>query len=246
MTELVLAPGRCDIWLVRQPAELDSRSARVWQSWLTPDERERHRSFRFEKHRAQYLLTRALVRTTLSRYTGTPPDAWRFVANEHGKPAIAEPAPAEPIAFNLSNTDGLVACALTVGSDVGVDVEAVDRSGETVSVAEHFFSPRETAELRALPLERQQARFFEYWTLKEAYIKARGLGLAIPLDQFTFVLDASPRAIEIDFDPRLVDDPGAWQFARLEVGPRHAAALAIRRGSAPDLELAIHSFDPIA
>jgi 4'-phosphopantetheinyl transferase len=246
MTLLELGETRCDVWIARQPEKLDPVAERTWQGWLSAEETRRYHAFHFEKHRVQYLLTRALVRTTLSRYTGTTPRAWRFVDNAHGKPAIAEPLPTTPLAFNLSNTEGVVLCAVTRGFDIGVDVEAVDRAGETVSIADNFFSSREAAELRALPIDRQRARFFDYWTLKEAYIKARGLGLAIPLDQFTFLLREDSPAIEIVFDPKLGDDASAWQFARLELGTAHAAAIAIRRGPAPDLALALHEVEPPA
>src|SRR4029078_6585429 len=118
--------------------------------------------------------------------------------------------------------------------DVGVDVEDRTRKGETVQIADRFFSPVEVAALRALPEERQRERFFDYWTLKEAYIKARGMGLAIPLDQFSFLLEPD-MPIRIAFDPRLADDPLAWQFEQFALGGSHQTSAAVRRGAgAPD------------
>src|SRR6185436_18685723 len=94
--------------------------------------------------------------------------------------------------FNLTNTRGLVACAVSVAhAEVGVDAEALDRSGETVAIADRYFSTEEVRALRALPESAQRQRFFAYWTLKESYIKARGLGLRLPLDQFSFRLGES-------------------------------------------------------
>ncbi|MCA1586150.1 MAG: 4'-phosphopantetheinyl transferase superfamily protein [Acidobacteria bacterium] len=127
--------------------------------------------------------------------------------------------------FNLSHTHGLVACVAAVGCDVGVDVEWMDRA-LTNDIAERFFSPHEAAELRRLPDAEQSRVFFDYWTLKEAYIKARGLGLAIPLDQFSFRL-RPPAPPAIAFEPALDDDPARWQFAQTTPTPRHRLGLAI-------------------
>jgi 4'-phosphopantetheinyl transferase len=112
--------------------------------------------------------------------------------------------------------------------DVGVDVEDTERPGETVALADRFFAPSEASAMRALEVERQRERFFEYWTLKEAYIKARGMGLSIPLEQFAFELQPGqlPR---ISFDPRLVDEPEGWKFVQLRPSARHQAALAVCR-----------------
>ncbi len=141
-----------------------------------------------------------------------------------------------PIRFNLSNTRGLIACLVALDRDVGVDVEDTERASSAVDIADRFFSPGEVRALRALPQERQRARFFEYWTLKESYIKARGMGLAIPLDQFSFHLDDGP-AIGISFDPRLGDDRSAWQFALYQPSARHTMAAAIRSGGGPPLSI---------
>src|SRR5262249_32264065 len=134
-------------------------------------------------------------------------------------------------------TTGLIACLVALGCDVGVDVEDMTRPGETVEVAEQFFSSTEVATLRALPSSAQRHRFFEYWTLKEAYIKARGMGLAIPLEQFSFHLEMG-HPVRISFDPRLHDDPHCWQFAQFHPTSRHQMAAAIHRRT--DTELTIH------
>jgi len=128
--------------------------------------------------------------------------------------------------------------------EVGVDVEDVDRPGETVEIADQFFSPTEVAALRAVPVAAQRYRFFQYWTLKESYIKARGMGLSIPLDQFSFQLEAN-QPIRITFDPRLNDDPGRWQFAQFRLTPRHLTAAAIPRGPDPDLTIQLRQTVPL-
>jgi len=94
----------------------------------------------------------------------------------------------------------MVACLIAPSQESGIDVENVERPGETIEVADRYFSCFESAALRALPVEAQHRRFFEYWTLKEAYIKARGLGLSLPLEQFSFHIEAD-RPVRISFDP---------------------------------------------
>jgi len=138
--------------------------------------------------------------------------------------------------FNLSNTRGLIACAVARSRELGIDVESTRRPGQTVEIAEHFFAPAEIDALHSLPADQRTERFFAYWTLKEAYIKARGMGLAIPLAQFSFVLD-EPAPISIRFAPELEDDPSSWQFERLVLSPGHHTAVAVRRGTGPNLRI---------
>jgi 4'-phosphopantetheinyl transferase len=136
--------------------------------------------------------------------------------------------------FNLSNTRGLIVCLVARDREVGVDVEDTHRHGETVAIADRFFSPSESASLNKQPLHKQRDRFFDYWTLKEAYIKARGMGLAIPLDHFSYHVE-NPEAIRISFEPELPDNAERWQFSLTTLGGRHRIATAIERrpGEAP-------------
>lgn len=216
----------------------------LFRSWMTPEECARCDRYVFEHSRHEYTLTRALVRRALSLYADVEPAAWRFRTGSHGKPAIAEPRGHEHIRFNLSNTRGLIALLVVRDHEVGVDVEDTERKSQTVEVAERYFSELEVAALWALPESERRARFFEYWTLKEAYIKARGLGLSIPLEQFSFVLDPRDRPITIRFDPRLGDDPARWQFAQLELTPRHACATAIALPGTQPVRYVIRELSP--
>ncbi len=198
---------------------------------LSPDEHERMARLVFERDRQRFLLTRALVRTTLSRYAGVAPADWQFQANVHGRPEILDrPAGVPDLRFNLSHTDGLIACAVTIGREVGVDVEHVGRR-LTQDVAGRFFAPAEVARLHSLPDDEQSMVFFDYWTLKEAYIKARGFGLALPLGDFAFHLNPG-EAPTIAFEPSLQDDPATWQFLQDWPTPTHRLGLAIRRTGA--------------
>jgi 4'-phosphopantetheinyl transferase len=226
---IALPPGVAHLWYVFSEEIRDPDLLAAYHGLMSPEEAARQARFVFPKGRHEQLVTRALVRTTLSLYAPVDPRAWTFARNEHGCPSIAGPPGAPPLRFNLSHTDGLIACLVALDRDVGVDVEDALRHSSTVDIADRFFSPVEVRALRAAPPERQRARFFDYWTLKEAYIKARGMGLAIPLDQFSFHLEALP-AITISFDPRLDDDAEAWQFALYRPSERHVMAAALRRG----------------
>jgi len=200
----------------------------AYRALLSPDEHARMARLVFERDRRRFLLTRALVRTMLSSYAPVAPAEWSFIANAHGRPEILDrPAGVPDLRFNLSHTEGLIACAVTIGREVGVDVEHIGRR-VVHDVAGRYFAPREVTALKALP-EAEQARvFFDYWTLKEAYIKARGFGLALPLADFAFTL-APPQPPEIAFEPSLDDDPSTWQFAQDWPTPVHRLGLAVRR-----------------
>lgn len=239
-----LGDGDVHVWTARPDAIEDPELLAAYERLMTDAERARQRRYLLARSRHEHLVTRALLRTTLSRYAGRDPTAWRFVENRYGRPELA-PGSECGLRFNVSHTDGLIACAVTRGREVGVDVEALDRRGQTVEVAERFFAPREVAALRALPAAEQRERFFTYWTLKEAYIKARGMGLAIPLARFWFDVGA-PERIGIAFDPRLEDDPAEWQFELHRPSARHRLAVGVRRGRAPDLRIAVRETTPLA
>ncbi|WP_437284459.1 4'-phosphopantetheinyl transferase family protein [Sorangium sp. So ce406] len=241
---LEIGPGVAHLWYVFSDAVRDEALLAAYHRLMAPDEATQQARFLFADNRHEYLLTRALVRTVLSKYADVAPEAWTFVRNEFGRPAIAGPPGVPPLRFNLSNTQGLIACLVALDRDVGVDVEDTERASSATEIADRFFSPAEVRALRAQPPERQRARFFEYWTLKESYIKARGMGLAIPLDRFSFHLDDGP-TIGISFDPRLDDDRAAWQFALYRPSARHTMAVALRRGSDPPLSIELKETVPL-
>ena len=224
---LPLAPGEVHVWLTTPESITDPAQLAAYAAWMNPDEAARQARFLFDRHRLQFLVARALVRTTLSRYVDRDPAAWRFVHNQWGRPDLDPTQVVDGLRFNLSHTDGLVAVAIARGDpELGVDVEDTWRRSHTDQIAEHFFAPAEVAALRALPPERQHGRFFELWTLKEAYIKARGMGLAISLHHFAYALDDDGVALSVD--ATLGDTGIGWQFALQAPTERHRLALAVR------------------
>jgi 4'-phosphopantetheinyl transferase len=224
-------PGIVDLWYW-DDEDLAGALRAAHAAFMTTEERDRYRGFRFERDRRLFLATRMLVRTVLSRYASVAPADWRFAAGVHGKPYVAHPRLTPSIHFNLANTSGLVACVVSVAHEaIGVDVERVRELADAMPLAERYFAAPEIQALRALPVAEQPRRFVAYWTLKESYIKARGLGLALPLDQFSFsVADGS---IEVAFDDRLADVPTRWRFSLLDISPQHVLAVGADTGGAP-------------
>jgi len=222
-----LAAGEVHVWCVR-PADVPLDDLVRWRDWMTREERDRCERFVFEELRRDFVITRWLLRSTLSRYIPIAPEDWRFDQNEHGRPHVATPA-GRDLHFNLSHTDGLIVCVLADCYEVGIDVEQVTRRSRTLAIADRFFSPSEVEALRRLPVARQAERFFQYWTLKESYIKARGMGLRLPLDQFSFDLSAPADDIRIAFGVSIDDDPGRWQFGLFRPAPLYQLAVAVAR-----------------
>jgi len=231
---LATAPDEVHLWYAFEHDAREPALVAAYDALQTDDERARQARFVRAEDRALHRLTRALQRTVLSRYAPVPPRAWQFVRDAYDKPAVSGPPGVAWPRFNLSHSGGLVACAVTTGgAPIGVDVELASRSIDLEQLADRFFAPREAAALRALPQAERLARFFAYWTLKEAYIKACGQGLSIPLDQFAFQLEHG--GITVAFDPRLADDPAAWQFGLYRASDDHHAAVAARIGRARNL-----------
>ena len=221
-----LRAGELHLHLVPDDALDDPALLDRWRALLTEEEIAHVERFTFPEGRRQSLAARALVRTALSRYAPVEPAAWRFRTNRWGRPEIDVPPPGiPPLRFNLSHTRGLVVCLVALGGEVGVDVERADRGRDLLPVAERFFSPTEVAALRALPPAAQRGRFLEYWTLKEAYIKARGMGLALPLSKFSLLL-APPEKPRIAFSPGFGDDPARWRFEQLRPTEHHLVSVA--------------------
>lgn len=227
MTELTLSgPREAHLHLLRLENFADVTEETLLNRFgdlLTKEERDRVARPTFPARRREILLTRMLVRTTLSRYEDVDPRDWRFGVGERGRPFIEH----STLDFNLSHTEGMIVCLVAAIPGAGVDVEFLPRKNDTARVAKHFFAPQEQA---GLP-----DRFFDYWTLKEAYIKARGKGLALPLDGFWF--DISGEEPTISFDHRIPDDPSLWRFETLALSADHLCSVALPMGPGPRPEL---------
>jgi 4'-phosphopantetheinyl transferase len=222
--ELSLSSAEVHVWR----AALDPAASCVeqLQRLLSADELQRAARFHFSRDRRRFIVARGALRDILSRYLGVPPAELEFRYSAYGKPALADIAAEEGVRFNISHAHEMALFAVTCGREVGVDIEYLHRTIACEEIAEHFFSARERASLRALPAEIKPQAFFNCWTRKEAYIKAHGEGLSLPLDQFDVSLaPGEPVALlATRGDPR---EALRWSLQALTPGPGYVAALAV-------------------
>lgn len=189
--------------------------------WLSPDEQTRAARFKFDRHRCVYTAAYLLLRCCLRQTTGRAD--WRFRVDAFGKPALAEPVGDIPLQFNLTHTTGLAACALVHGHEVGIDAEALNRRGDHLELARHFFAPDEVRMLTALPVNTREQALLAIWTAKEAVIKATGQGLKMSLDAFS----VDPARQRVIFHGDRAEDAKRWSLHCHRL-PHHHLALATR------------------
>ena len=228
-------------WKIPPPSlELSSKDVHVWRAsfhqlmpllqyfkaLLSTDEQMKAGRYRFEDNREEYIIARGLLRHLLGSYCTKDPRNLQFHYNPYGKPALSSEAGPHRLTFNVSHAHGFVLYVFTRGREVGIDLERIRPEAAHDGVAERFFSSREVSTLRALPRHAQPIGFFNCWTRKEAYIKARGEGLTIPLNQFDVSLvPGEPAALlESRVDPA---DTNRWTLRSLDMGTQYIAALAV-------------------
>ena len=214
---LPLGPGEVHVWRIA----LD-QAAEAFRGLLAVDEQERASRFRVERGADRYTVGRGALRTILARYTGTPPEALVFRYNQFGKPELE----ASGFCFNLSHSHELALAAVARGRAVGVDIERIREQVLSDRIAERFFAPAEARVLAALPPEQQPQAFFHCWTRKEAWIKARGEGLSIPLSSFevSFAPGEPARLLATRPDE---GEAAQWTLRDLPCERGFAAALAV-------------------
>lgn len=215
------------VWLawpdqIDDPATLDA-----FRTLLSEAETARMARFRFDVHRKLYLVSHALVRTALSNYADLQPGEWSFIEEKFGRPEIAPACKTPALRFNLSHTEGLSAVVVTKNRDCGVDVEGVNRVKNLAGIAERVFTEAEQADLFARSGDDQRGRFADYWTLKEAYMKARGLGFQLPPQTFGVEIEAGTGGsatlkLATDFE----DDAAGWQLSLQSIPTFASTSLA--------------------
>ena len=209
---------------------------------LDAGERGRLTRFRFERDANSFASAHALARLALSEAKQhILPSAWSFRTAEFGKPELAFPS---ELRFNLSHTRGLVAAATLVGAEVGVDVEAIGTRDVAEELRERVLSPRESQALDALAHDRQAERFFSIWSLKESYIKARGLGLRLPLKEISFAFNRLSRASLLETPRSDADTPADWTIHMECLGePAHVLGVTAGRVDERDPEIHVRHVD---
>jgi len=226
---LLLGCGEVHLWCVFSDLIFDVNLLKKYKDILSVEENQKASRFYRHHDRQQFLLTRTTIRTLLSLYE---PDVaardWDFGKDNYGKPFIKNYHIIDDMQFSISHSRGLVVVALTRGSPIGVDVEATNGNGDNLGLAKRYFSKEEYANLTALPIEDQNKRFFDLWTLKEAYIKACGEGLSIPLDSFWYEFTDGGE-MSIDFLPIRNDCANAWFFCQLYPSQMHVISVAVKK-----------------
>lgn len=220
-------PGAVDVW--RVPLDPAPPVVEVLRDLLSPDERERADRFHFDRHRRRFTVGRAALRRLLGGYLGEEPKAIELAYGERDKPYLPGQDHERPLQFNLSNSSELALIAVTVGPEVGVDLEALRPMEDALAVSERFFSPSERRALAACATggaDERDAAFFRCWTRKEAYVKAVGDGIALGLDRFDVSLEPreGARFLALEGDP---ERARAWTLVHIEPAPGYVGALAL-------------------
>ncbi len=228
--------GRVGVWYVRT-REVSAAALAATRAILTAEEQQRWSRFLFEKNKHEFLVTRALERGVLATCLGKRPAELAFVRNDYGRPALS---PAVPLRFNLTNTLELVACAVTSDREVGVDTEPLARADTVIEVAPTVFRDTERAMLDRLDLPARRRRAVELWTLKEAYMKARGMGMSLPVQEFEIHYGTNDEP-ELRVHDTITDDPSRWVLTTRQVGD-HLVGLCVER-RAGELDVAIEHAD---
>lgn len=227
-------PVRLDtasVHLWRATLDLDEREAGRLAALLSEDEQARAARLRVPLARQRFVAGRGLLRHLLGVYLEVAPQSLRFAYRPHGKPYLHPDLGAPDVRFNLSHSQGLALFAFAAGREVGVDLEVIRSDRDHAKLASRFFSAREVQALQALEPGDRMAGFFRCWTRKEAYLKARGEGLAIPLDSFSVsVAPGEPVCLlGVEGAPAETD---RWRMTNLDPAPGYAAALAVEGGPA--------------
>src|SRR4051812_44583804 len=223
----VLASDEVHVW--RVPLNRPSSEMPALRRLLSADELDCANRFHFSRNRENYTVAHAALRLILGRYVGLEPSGLQFGSGVQGKPFLLESPASQDIRFNLSHSHELALYSVSVGREIGVDIEFIrsDPDIDISAIAERFFSLDEREALLKLPPSMRKEGFYNCWTRKEAYIKARGEGLSLPLDQFSVSFKPGERAALV----RVAEDPGEianWRLQELFPSRGYAAAIAVQ------------------
>jgi 4'-phosphopantetheinyl transferase len=215
--KLELAEAEIHVW--RAALDLENQTLSRCASILSQDEQLRANRFLFPRDRDHFIAARGVLRELLGRYVGCSPGRIEFQYGPHGKPALRAEGGESPVHFNLSHSRDLAVYAFARSREVGIDLEPIRPEFAGENIAERHFSARELDEWHRLPPELRAEAFFLCWTRKEAYVKARGEGLQIPLDSFSVTLTPN-RAVEL----HSLDD-ARWRLHSFQPADEYVGAL---------------------
>jgi 4'-phosphopantetheinyl transferase len=221
---LGLEDDEVHVW--RVALDRASSVAKRFLDILTTDEQHRADRFRFVRDREHFIITRGMLRTTLGYYLKVEPERLRFHYNRYGKPALAVPSGGKDLRFNVSRSGQVALYAFSIARELGIDIELIREDENWDAIAERFFSRLELETLHSLPHDARVRAFFNCWTRKEAYLKARGLGLSLPLDGFSVSLAPNEPAALLATDED-AQSASNWSLEEITVGGGYVAALAV-------------------
>ncbi len=226
-TNLELHQGDVHIWLATLKPTATPPSS--FRSILSKDELERADRFHRQENRDHWITSRGLLRITLGNYLNSGAADIEFEYSKHGKPSLlASQGESLPLSFNLSHSGPHMLCAVVAGErELGVDIEFKSRNLDYTKLADRFFSKNEVTALKRLSRQQLRDGFYNCWTCKEAFVKAKGNGLSLPLADFdvTFLPDRPAKVNKVEWHP---DEAGQWSLTRLGLGSDYAGALAIK------------------
>ena len=222
--DLTLSPHQVHIW--RAALDLPPEVVQQIGTFLADDERARARRFHFERDRRRFTVGRGVLRLILSRYLKIIPDEIQLSYGPQGKPYLSEPPLPGSLLFNVSHSHELALIAFTDHREIGIDVEYLRPMPDLEAIATHFFARQETETLLNLPTNQQIEGFFNCWTRKEAYIKAIGQGLTMPLDQFDVSLAPGQPAAMLN-NYQNPDEVSRWSLTAFVPASNYVAAVAV-------------------
>jgi 4'-phosphopantetheinyl transferase len=187
---------------------------------MSQDEQERAAKFKFDQDRWRYVIAHTSLRRILSGYLGVRPSTLKFSTGPNGKPYLALNPQALPIQFNLSHSNKVALLAVTLGREIGVDVEYVRQDFPFDEIAARFFTAREVAAIRKLPEHLRPEAFYKCWTSKEAFLKAKGIGLSGKLDEVNVFL-AGDRHVGVE------GTIAGWTLAEVKLNSDYMAAVVV-------------------
>jgi 4'-phosphopantetheinyl transferase len=219
-----LGADEAHVWMASldQPANVVAKLATI----LSRDEYQKAMRYYRPVDRDRFIVGRGILRKIISAYLALPADQLRFTYNEYGKPAVSDDQNDCALNFNLSHSAELILYAVTRERVVGIDIEYIREDFATLEIAEHFFSKDEVEALKSLPTDQRTIGFFNCWSRKEAFIKAKGMGVSYPLDRFTVSLAPGepPALLKVDDDELEV---ARWKMYELNPGAGYAAAMIV-------------------
>ena len=224
-SDLSLPSHEVHVWCVLLEPPLNLLS--ILADTLTDDELKRAERLQFQEDRLHFIAARWVLRTILGRYLHRDPKTLRFCYGPYGKPSLMSEPNRSNLCFSVSHSHGVALYAFTYDREIGVDVECIQSDRLSENIPERFFSPREASALHSLPEHKQNEAFFTYWTCKEAYLKAQGIGLYLDLHKVEVSVTPGEAAFltSIDGDHH---EAGFWSLKELDAFSGYAAALVVK------------------